>query len=207
MNRAKAEFFDTMATAPWAAEPFRPEDRPKITRLLTAAEIRPGARVLEPGCGTGRLTEILADAVGPTGQVLALDISTKMARACRDRMGQRQNVQVLQGAMEECPVEAEMFDLAVCHQVFPHFDAPATALAALAQSLKRGGRLLVVHFTNAAVINEIHRTAAAPIQHDRLPPPAEMRRLLAAAGLSVDWYTDDSLGYLVRGIRPSPASN
>jgi ubiquinone/menaquinone biosynthesis C-methylase UbiE len=203
VNRVKAEFFDTMATAPWAVDPFRAEDQPKLARLLTAAAVRPGVYGLEPGCGTGRLTAILADAVGPTGRVLALDISAWMVQACRNRVGERQNVRVLQAAIEEYPVEPEAFDVAVCHQVFPHLDDPPLALANLVRGLKPGGRLLVVHFANADAINEIHRTAAAPIRQDRLPPPVEMRRLLAVAGLVVDWCTDDPLGYLVRGIRPA----
>jgi demethylmenaquinone methyltransferase/2-methoxy-6-polyprenyl-1,4-benzoquinol methylase len=114
-------------------------------------------------------------------------------------------VQVLHAAIEEAVVEPESFDIAVCHQVFPHLEDKAAALRALVCALKPGGRLLVVHFTNAAVVNEIHRTAAGPIQQDCLPPPDEMRRLLTEAGLAVDWCTDDSLGYLVRGIRQGAA--
>ena len=207
MNRAKVAYFDTMATMPWAADPFGPEEQPKIARLLAAAEIRPGVCILEPGCGTGRLTAILADATGPTGRVLALDISAKMVTACRDRIGQRQNVQVLQAALEDSAVEPAIFDVAVCHQVYPHFEDKAAALTALVRGLKLGGRLLVVHFTNAALVNEIHRTAAGPIQQDRLPPPAEMRRLLTEAGLVVDRCSDDSLGYLVRGMRLGPVES
>jgi len=201
MNRVKAEYFDTMATAPWAVDPFPAEDQPKLARLFMAAAVHPGAQVLEPGCGTGRLTMLLADAVGPTGRVVALDISARMVQACRNRVGERQYVQVLQSAIEEYTVEPEAFDVAVCHQVFPHLDDTSSALANLVRSLKPGGRLLVVHFANADVINEIHRTAAAPIQQDRLPPPVEMRGLFTEAGLVVDWCTDDPLGYLVRGIR------
>jgi len=207
MNRVKAAYFDAMTTMPWAAEPFGSEEQPKIARLLAAAEIRPGVSVLEPGCGTGRLTAILADAVGPAGRVLALDISPKMVQACRDRIGQRQNVQVLQAALEEYVGEPEVFDVAICHQVFPHFEDKAAVLATLVRSLKRGGRLLVVHFANTTVINEIHRTAAGPIQQDRLPAPAEMRGLLSVAGLAVDWCTDDSLGYLVRGVHLGPVKS
>lgn len=75
MNRLKAAYFDTMATAPWAVDPSRMEDRPKIARLPSTAEIRPGVSVLEPGCGTGRLTAILSNAVGSAVRVIALDIS------------------------------------------------------------------------------------------------------------------------------------
>jgi ubiquinone/menaquinone biosynthesis C-methylase UbiE len=203
VNRTKVEHFDMMATAAWAVDIFRAEDQPKIARLLTAAELHPGASVLEPGCGTGRLTEILANAVGSSGRVLALDFSAKMVKACRDRIGPRENVTVFRAALEDYPVEPEAFDACVCHQVFPHFDDPAVALAICARSLKPGGRLLVVHFRNAAAVNELHRTAAPPIQHDHLPPPGDLRRLLTEVKLTVDWCTDDALGYLVRGIRPA----
>ena len=205
MNEAKAAFFDRMAAASWARDPFGAEDQPKIDRLLVAAGLRPGMRVLEPGCGTGRLTEILAHTVGPSGRVVALDISAAMVRTCRARVEALQQADVLHAAIEEYAGGPQTFDIAVCHQVFPHFDDGPAALAAIVRALTPGGRLLVVHFASAAVINERHRTAMAPIQQDRLPAPAEMRRLLTAAGLTVDWCTDDPLGYLVRGRRPSPA--
>jgi demethylmenaquinone methyltransferase/2-methoxy-6-polyprenyl-1,4-benzoquinol methylase len=201
MNRAKAAYFDTQATAPWAVDPFPEKDRPKIARLLTAAEIQPGMHVLEPGCGTGRLTTILAEAVGPYGGVLALDISAAMAQACRDRIGERTNVRVVQAAIEDYAVETDHFDVVVCHQVVPHFDDPPAAFATIMCGLKPGGRLVVVHFAPAAVINAIHRTAAPPIQQDHLPPPERMRALLMEARLVVDWCTEDALGYLVRGTR------
>jgi len=40
LNRLKAAYFDTIATAPWAVDPFRMEDWRKIARLLTTAELR-----------------------------------------------------------------------------------------------------------------------------------------------------------------------
>ena len=71
MNHAKAAYFDHMVSAPWAMDLF--PGHPKPERLLTTAAIRPGMRVLEPGCVAGRLTALLADAVGPNGQVVAVN--------------------------------------------------------------------------------------------------------------------------------------
>ena len=42
-------------------------------RLLTESGIGMGMRVLEVGCGGGEVTQILAELVGPSGHVLALD--------------------------------------------------------------------------------------------------------------------------------------
>ena len=206
MNRAKARFFDAHAEAPWAAAPYGPAEQPKIRRLLAEARIAPGASVLEPGCGTGRLTAILTDAVGPAGRGVALDISPRMVQACRARVEARGWVQVIRSAVEEYPIAPETFDAVVCHQVFPHLDDQAQALARLARGLKRNGRLLVVHFVSAARVNAVHAGAAGSIRGDRLPPRRAMRRLCREAGLSVQVLVDDSLGYLLRAGRAPGAS-
>ena len=43
--------------------------------LVDGWHIKPGASVLEIGCGQGDMTAVLAEAVGPTGHVLGLDIA------------------------------------------------------------------------------------------------------------------------------------
>lgn len=67
MNRDKAKFFDAQAGADWAADEYGEVERPKLERLLKQSELGPGQRVLEPGCGTGRLSQVLAQVVAPPG--------------------------------------------------------------------------------------------------------------------------------------------
>ncbi|MDJ0380047.1 methyltransferase domain-containing protein [Streptomyces sp. G-G2] len=45
------------------------------TALVRGWGIEPGARILEIGCGQGDMTAVLADAVGPRGHVLAVDVA------------------------------------------------------------------------------------------------------------------------------------
>ena len=45
-------------------------------QLVKAFDIKPGMRVLEIGCGQGDTTVALADAVGDTGKVVAIDIAS-----------------------------------------------------------------------------------------------------------------------------------
>jgi len=203
MNFAKAALFDAEAAAPWAAAPYSDADQPKIARLLAAAQVGPGAHVLEPGCGTGRLTTVLAASVGPTGQVVALDISRKMVDACRTRVGHQSQVAVHHAAVEDFSLAPGTFDAIICHQVVPHFDDLPATLGRLAAALRPKGRLVIVHFISADRVNAVHRSAANPILHqDRLPPRDAMATCLAAAGLTADWAVDDELGYLVRGRAP-----
>ena len=201
MNLAKAAFFDTQVDAPWAAAQYGPDEAPKILRLLTEARIHAGLRVLEPGCGTGRLTEILADAVGPSGRVEALEISPRMVEASRTRLAARGYVAVHHLALEDYRDSGDRFDRIVCHQVFPHFDDKSTAVLRLADLLRPAGLLVIVHFINTAEINDVHRKAGTVVERDLMPPRDEMERLFRRADLAIDRFADDALGYFLRAMR------
>lgn len=203
MNQAKAEFFDAQVAAGWAAEEYGDTERPKLERLLQQSELQPGHWVLEPGCGTGRLSEVLAQVVGPTGHLVATDISQGMVAACRKRVAGLSWVRVERIAVENYRAPAASFHRVVCHQVFPHFDDQPAALAHLVKLLKPGGVLTVVHFMPSAVINDTHRKAGTVVEKDMLPPPEEMRRMMEHAGLELETLVDDELGYLLKARLPS----
>lgn len=201
MNETKADFFDSQVAEPWAASEFGPVETAKIDRMLRQARIREGMRVIEPGCGTGRLTAILADVVGPEGFVHALDISPKMVEAARQRVGTCPNVSVECEAIEGCSFDMQSYDVVVCHNVFPHFDNKPAAVAHLASALKVGGTFIVFHFMNAAEINDMHRKAHASVLNDLIPPEPEMKRIFEAAGFRVELIRDDEEGYLLSATR------
>jgi cyclopropane fatty-acyl-phospholipid synthase-like methyltransferase len=198
MNVAKAAFFDGQVRAPWAATEYGEDEAPKIHRLLTEAHIRKGLRLLEPGCGTGRLTEILAGAVGSSGRVEALEISPLMVEASRKRLADQRNVRVHHVALEDYRDSGQGFDRIVCHQVFPHFDHKPAAVMRLADLLRPDGLVVIVHFINFAEINDVHRKAGTTVEHDLMPPFEELDRLFRRAGLGIDRFADDALGYILR---------
>lgn len=197
MNQKKATFFDSQVDEPWAAAAYGADEMAKVDRMLQQAQLREGMRVVEPGCGTGRLTVILADIVGPGGSVLAFDISTKMVKAARTRLGNRSHVSLQCGTAETYSFDPKGFDAVVCHNVFPHFDDKAAAVQLLAATLKPAGRFIVFHFMHSAWINDLHRKSDSAVLHDMIPEPAEMERLFKSAGLKIDSLTDDDRGYLL----------
>jgi ubiquinone/menaquinone biosynthesis C-methylase UbiE len=69
--------------------------------LLNRADLQPGMRVLDAGCGPGRLTLPAARRVGPGGRVVALDIQRPMLDKLRARLLEHQ-------VMNVTPVEAEL---------------------------------------------------------------------------------------------------
>jgi len=201
MNIDKAEFFNSQTDEPWASSEFSSSERLAIERMFRAADVRGGMRVIEPGCGTGRLTTILADLVGSTGLVLASDISPKMIQAAFRRVGPRDNVALKNLAIESYRFDAESLDVVICHNVFPHFDDKPATVRHLAAALKPAGRFIVFHFMNSAGINDLHRKAHASVLNDLLPSENEMREIFRASGLRIEQISDDGRGYLLAAIR------
>ena len=106
--------------------------------FLALADETPGARVLDLGCGTGRLTVALASA----GHVVTgIDPAAAMLAAARAKDG-AENVSWIEGTAAAAPSEA--FDLALMTshvaQVFVEDDAWAEGLRHLARALVPGGR-------------------------------------------------------------------
>jgi len=196
----KAFYFDSQVEAPWAAQDYGPEERAKLGRLFAQIKSLEGLAVLEPGCGTGRLTEILSDHVGPNGRVIALDISSKMVEAARLRVDDRQNVEVRLSEVETFPLEDGSFDLILCHQVFPHFEDKEKTLNILARSLKPNGRFIIFHFISFAQINDLHRKVHTAVQNDMIPEAREMERLFKKAGLKIEFIKDDDQGYFLSAV-------
>ena len=197
MNQSKAQFFNSQVGQPWAAADYTVDERKKIARIIDTAGVRPGMRVLQPGCGTGRLTAILADLVGPTGCVVAPDISPEMIAACSKRIEGRPNVRLMNSAIEDFGDDGDRFDLVICHNVFPHFDNKGEVTRKLASLLRSSGRMVVSHLMNSAWINDMHRKTDPAVVNDIIPEAEEMERIFSAAGLRIDLFQDDEHGYLL----------
>ena len=197
--RDKSAFFDRLAPE-WADKDFDADEAPKVARLLAACDLQPGMTVLEPGCGAGRLTRRLARAVGPTGRVIACDVSPAMADACR-RANPDPHVEVHAAAVEDLGLAPASLDRVVCFAVFPHVADQGAALGCFARWLKPQGLLVICHFMSAAELNEFHRHAAPTVAHDRLPPLSELGPMLTCAGLVTE-IADDEPGWLFVRARP-----
>jgi demethylmenaquinone methyltransferase/2-methoxy-6-polyprenyl-1,4-benzoquinol methylase/ArsR family transcriptional regulator len=124
-------------------------------------------RLLDIGCGAGRMLELLAPRAS---HAIGVDLSPAMlgvARAQIEKAGLR-NVQLRQGDIYALPVEAGSINLGVVHQVLHYLDNPARALREAARALAPGGRLIVVDFAphRCEILRESH-------EHRRLGFPAE----------------------------------
>lgn len=187
-STSKAQFFDQMA-ALWQDAKFTPAEQKKLKVILREAGVRRGMVIFEPGCGAGRLTRILARRVGPSGKVIALDISPKLIAACRKNVSSS-NVIIQRGCVESARLSARSVDLVLCLNAFPHFDDKLAALRVFRRVLKNEGKVIVAHLCGRQHLNALHRASGKPIMHDLLPAPRILRRLFRYAGFHVESLVD-----------------
>ena len=117
--------------------------------LIKRAGVTEGMRVLDAGCGPGRVTIPLARRVGPAGEIVALDVQQGMldrvnANAARARLN---NVRTVLGALESdakalCNYE-QAFDRVLLVTVLGEIPDQEGALGALCKALKPAGILSI----------------------------------------------------------------
>lgn len=200
MNRAKAEFFDSETQSEWSSRDYDAGELDKIRRMFEVSGIRAGSRVIEPGCGSGRLTELIAERIGSSGELVALDISPKMLEQARIRIAGLSNVHVTLGSIEDTPLDCQSYDLALCHNVFPHFDDKRAALLKLVSTLKLSGKFIVSHFMDSSWVNSLHRKTNPAVASDLLPDQENMTKLFDEVGMRIQEFSDDERGYLLKAV-------
>lgn len=161
--------------------------------LMTAAALRAGERVLDIGCGTGKISR---DAARVAGTVLGVDLSARMLdvarlRAAEQRLG---TVSYLRADAQTHEFDRARFDLAISRTGVMFFADPAAAFANIGRTLRPGGRLALLVWQAAERNEWIMRFAEAVTGREMTPPdgpgpfsladPSQVRELLSGAGFT-----------------------
>lgn len=193
------EFFDRCSEEGLMTS-FPPEEEAKLQECFDRWDVRSGERVLEPGCGSGRLTERLARAVGARGMVFGCDLSSGMIDLARARQLPEQAM-VMVCSINSVPFNDVFFDKIICLHAFPHFSDFRLSLAEMARVLKPEGDLWIEHFKGRDHINDFHRNSSPVIAGHLIPDEWRMRNLLKRSGFQVAHFSDAEGGYCVRAVR------
>lgn len=112
---------------------------PLSVRQLDAIGVAEGWRCLDAGAGGGSVTAMLAERVGATGSVLAVDLDTELLEPVA---GDRVEVRRLDVLRDPLPPDA--FDLVHARLLLMHLPSRLRALQLLIATLRPGGWLAAV---------------------------------------------------------------
>jgi ubiquinone/menaquinone biosynthesis C-methylase UbiE len=119
-------------------------------RTMDLAQIQPGERALDVGCGTGTLALEVQGRVGATGYVAGIDPGpAQIARARAKAARSHQSADFQVGVIERLPFADQSFDVVFSTLMMHHLPTPLKrqGLAEVARVLKPGGRLVIADFT------------------------------------------------------------
>lgn len=144
-------------------ERFWREGERDLEKLLEIAgvEVEPGSRVVEIGCGLGRLTRGLA---ARAGEVIALDVSAEMLAQAREHNAELQNVTWLLGdGTTLADVADSSVDGCLSHVVFQHIPDPAITLGYVSEMgrVLRPGGWAAFHVSNDPRVHRAEHHASA----------------------------------------------
>lgn len=149
--------------------------------FLLRAGIRRGMRVVDLGCGVGMTTQLLAELVGPTGEVIGIDYSAAQVEQARALLPAKfSNVRFVEASATDTALPREAFDLVYSRFLLIHLQDPESALRETQELLKPQG---IIAFEDGDL------TSASSEPPSKL---AEFSKLFGALGPK--WGVDYTLG-------------
>ena len=105
--------------------------------LIEKLSLEKNMKILDLGCGTGYLSSMLADCVGPEGKVVAID-PNKSRLEIAEKQYSRPNLVFLEA--NDVTLPEDQYDLVFANYVLQWVENKAALLNKVYQNLKRGGR-------------------------------------------------------------------
>lgn len=171
------------------------------SRFISYVDIQPGQHVLDLACGTGLLTFLEAEVVGPSGQVVGVDVTPSMLGVAqfkqRKASDKYSHITFLEGDvlhLEELDaLKEKLFDVITVASALVLFPDPKAAIEHWSRFLKPGGIIALdaTHPRNLVagmVLERVARRLELPIPYNRSWSKSEssLKDILESAGLQVD---------------------
>jgi ubiquinone/menaquinone biosynthesis C-methylase UbiE len=117
-------------------------------RAIDVLKLEKGSTVADVGAGSGYMTVKLAKKVGPQGKVYANDIQQGMLDLLSKRVTKSKltNVSTVLGTQDDPKLPADTIDLVIMVDVYHELSQPQVMLRHIRDSLKPGGRLVLLEY-------------------------------------------------------------
>lgn len=184
-----AKYFNSVARQQGTME----SDETRLRHIIECANIHRGDTVLDVGTGTGVLLPALAKAVGPFGNIDAVDIASEMLAVAHEKNAHLPlPVRFMLSDIENDPVHS-LYDRIILFNVLPHLQRPMETLM----------RLYFTNLAGAGSITVAQSRGRGDSYEDAprtmtLPPASEMATRLTDAGILVDYIEDSPECWAIR---------
>lgn len=153
-----------------AYEGFSRDTWQQPEHVIQELGIQPGAQVADLGAGSGYFTFRLADAVGPTGRVYAVDIDSAMLKYLSAQVDERgyKNVEMILAAPDDPRLPEGGVDLIFTCDTYHHLENRVAYFSRAARYLRPGGRVVVVDFNERWWLTRLigHWSAADSVRRE-----------------------------------------
>ncbi len=116
---------------------------PVAAELVEAAALRPGEKVLDVACGTGVVTRLAAEKVGPEGSAAGLDVNPGMLSVARSVTPSELGIDWYETSAEAMPLSDDTYDVVLCSMGLQFVPNKNAALAEARRVLEPGGRAVL----------------------------------------------------------------
>ncbi len=185
VNTHQAEAWNGYEGAHWAAHHDRYNAVNEAFNPFLLDAVRPGDRVLDIGCGTGRTTRLAARTAA---SVTGIDLSGPMLATAR-ALTTEGDVTFVQGDAQVHPFPDSSFDLALSRFGIMFFGDPVAAFTTIGRALAPGGRLTFLSMRGYGDLAQVVSALGLPDPEPGAGPlalgdPETVRRVLTEAGFA-----------------------
>ena len=170
---------------------------PATDAMFDAAGLRPGIRVVDLAAGSGDQTIMAARRIGPSGSILAVDISPTMLAAAEQAIREAglANVTTMVADLSDLDLEPESFDAAISRLGLMFLPEPELGLGRIRRGLKPDARLAALVWSSeqrnpymglmVGIVRDMGRLPDPPptlVRAMSLSAPGRLERCFGAAG-------------------------
>ena len=179
------------------------DQRDDGVELVERLSLTKGCAVLDLGCGTGYLTNMIAELVGPDGRVIGLDPDAERIRVVREAYGNTSNLQFVEGD-DKC-LPPGPYDIVIVNHVIHWIANKDPLFKTVFGNLKIDGRFAINVIESIPQImydvEALLPMGATKITNKLYPLQlAEYDRLAAKYNFLIDFHCEEQKSYQFGGI-------
>lgn len=169
VNNDVKKYFDNLACK-W--DGYENKTDQMIINLLDLVDIKKGASILDVGCGTGRITNLLYQY--SNNNVTAIDLSTNMINIAKEKYKDKKDINFICDDFVTHKFDKK-FDYIIVYNAFPHFLNISDLNNAFINNLNENGKFAILHSLSRKELQSVHTNLHDNITRNLLSPTEEAK--------------------------------